>query len=67
MELGWLLALLKSSLTGKKQELTKDSARAASGIKLFSADKLQRSLGFKFKPMNEVIQETSTVFLKNNL
>lgn len=67
MEVGWRLALLKSSLTGKKQELTKDSARAASGTKLYSADKLQRLLGFKFKPMNQVIQETSTIFLKNGL
>jgi nucleoside-diphosphate-sugar epimerase len=67
MDSGWKLAWLRSLLTGKKQELTKDAARAASGIKLYSSDKIQRSLDFKFKPMIPVIQEAGACFLKDHL
>jgi len=66
MELGWRLSWLKSLLTGRKQELTKDAARAASGIKLYSSEKIQRSLDFKFSPMITVIQETGASFLKDH-
>ncbi len=66
MELGWRLYWLKSLLTGKKQDLTQDAARSASGIKLYSSEKIQRSLDFKFSPMITVIQETGAFFLKDH-
>lgn len=63
-ELGWRLDKLRSGLTGKKELITKETARAANETRFYSNEKIKKAIGIDFIPVARSVKETSEVFLR---
>lgn len=63
-ELGWRLDKLRSGLTGKKELITKETARAANETRCYSNEKIKKAIGIDFIPVAQSVKETSAVFLR---
>lgn len=63
-ELAWRLEKMRSLLTGKKPLITRETARNANNIRLFSSEKIQKAIGFKFRPIEEAARNTAGFYLK---
>ncbi|MCI5057162.1 MAG: NAD-dependent epimerase/dehydratase family protein [Flavobacteriales bacterium] len=64
MDVFWRLDWLKSTLTGSKRFITKDTAHNAITEKYFSNDKI-KSIGFEFTPIEESVKETAKHFVND--
>ncbi|MCS6917175.1 MAG: NAD-dependent epimerase/dehydratase family protein [Chitinophagales bacterium] len=64
MELLWRLEGLRSRLVGTKPLLTRESARLSCSWSRFDSSKVQRTLGFRFRSVDECLERTAAVFLK---
>jgi len=58
-ELAWRLEKLRSLLTGKKPLITRETARNANSVRLFSNDKIRKAIGFSFRPVKEAALNTA--------
>ena len=63
LSLAWRLDVLKVVLFGAKQRLNKDSARSARTTSKFSNEKIKKAVEFSFKPIDEIIENTSKLFI----
>ncbi|MCK5907198.1 MAG: SDR family oxidoreductase [Flavobacteriales bacterium] len=63
LSLAWRLDVLKVVLFGAKQRLNKDSARSSRTTSKFSNKKIKKALEFSFKPIDEIIEDTSKLFI----
>ena len=64
-QVAWRLEKLKSSFTGKKPLLTRQSARVAGSKTYFNHDKLLKALpGFSFTPLEISVQKACAQYLK---
>ncbi|MGB0403355.1 MAG: NAD-dependent epimerase/dehydratase family protein [Salibacteraceae bacterium] len=61
----WRLNWIWSKLTGANPLITKETARAANSISVYSNQKIIDKLGFKFTPIEESIKYTGGLFLKD--
>lgn len=57
MGLAWRTAKLTSLVTGKAAALTSDAARSSLKISLYNNDKIRKTTGITFKPLQQSIQE----------
>jgi dihydroflavonol-4-reductase len=57
--LAWRLEKLRSLITRKKPLITRETARNANSIRHFSNAKIQRALGFSFRPVKEAARNTA--------
>ncbi|MDG5800877.1 NAD-dependent epimerase/dehydratase family protein [Marinilabiliaceae bacterium ANBcel2] len=62
MESGWRLNLIFSKITGTKPILTKDTARAANIISLYSSEKFKKTFNYKFIPIKDAVQNAAKWF-----
>lgn len=62
-ELAWILDLIICKMSRKEIAISKQSARSSLNVYKYSSDKIKTKLGFKFQPINEVINETCHFFL----
>jgi dihydroflavonol-4-reductase len=65
-QLAWRAEKLKSLATNKKPLITKETARTAFQKFYYSNEKIKKTLGFEFVPMNTSIKQTCDFFLKDN-
>lgn len=65
--IGWKLSETHSFLTGKPHLLSRSSARLAQGKFRYSSEKIQKLLDFKFRPIEETINETVDIFMREKL
>jgi len=63
----WRLDLLKSTIFRTKPLLTKETARTAHNHSFYSNEKVCKRLNFKFRPVNETINDIAEIFLKQRL
>lgn len=54
----WRFAALVSKITGVQPLLSKYSARSAHSVSTYSSEKIQKTIGFNFEKINDVITET---------
>ncbi len=68
LEVGWWLEALRTSITGKKSLITKESARSAVKKYFYSNEKIKNELGFDFISIDETVRDVCAKFLmeKNN-
>jgi dihydroflavonol-4-reductase len=64
-EFAWIYELLKSSVTGSKRLVTKETARTANQKYKYSNEKIKKVLGMEFIPLRKSISDTSSAFLKD--
>jgi dihydroflavonol-4-reductase len=57
--LAWRLEKLRSLITRKKPLITRETARNANSSRLFSSAKIQKALGFTFRPVKEAASNTA--------
>jgi dihydroflavonol-4-reductase len=62
LEIAWRLSGLKSFLTGTKSSITKDVAQLASNLDAYSNQKIKGVIDFKFKPLEQSINEIVNTF-----
>jgi nucleoside-diphosphate-sugar epimerase len=55
----WRVSWVLSKLTGKEPLLSKSSAKSAHSISRYSSEKIEKSLNFQFKKMDDVIKSVS--------
>ena len=55
----WRVSWLLSAITGKEPLLSKSSAKSAHSISRYSSGKIEKSLNFQFKKMDDVIKSIS--------
>lgn len=65
LELGWRLDWLNHKLFGKRRRLSKQLAKTARTVTLYDASKLENALDFEFNSIDESINKTSNLFLKD--
>ena len=65
-QIAWRAEKLRSSITGKKPLITKETARTAFHKYYYSNEKIKKALNFEFIPMPQSISETSKLFLREN-
>ena len=63
-ELAWRLESVRSTLTGSKPLLSKETARNAHNKRYFSNEKIRKTLGIKFRPVSEAAENTAGFFRK---
>ena len=63
-ELAWRLEKLRSLLTGKKPLITRETARNANSVRLFSNDKIRKAIGIDFRPVKEAARNTVDFYSK---
>ena len=61
----WRLDWLNFKLFGKRRSLSKQTAKSAVSISKYDNSKLKSKLSFKFKPIDESIDEVSKLYLKD--
>ena len=66
-QIAWRYLKFLEILTGKNASITKETARTANNISKFTSEKIIKAIDFKFIPMNQSINETCEIFLKENL
>jgi nucleoside-diphosphate-sugar epimerase len=64
-QFAWRAEKLRSSITGKKPLITKETARTAFHKYYYSNEKIKKALNFEFIPMPQSISDTSKLFLKD--
>lgn len=57
-EVAWMGAALASMFTGKKPNITKETARASLNKYYYNNQKIQHTIGFTFKPVLQTLEET---------
>jgi hypothetical protein len=62
-ELFWRWEWLVSLFTGRKQRLTKHSAKSLHSKTEYSSEKVQKALHYNFQAVENVVQETSKDYL----
>lgn len=60
----WRLDWLKSKLTGKRRQLTKQIAHSLTTKKSYSSAKIKTALNYNFKDINDCIIEIGNLYLK---
>jgi len=65
LEIFWRVAWLLSKITGKAPLLSKYSARSAHTVSEYSSEKLQKTLGFEFEPVDKTIEEVCGLYTEN--
>lgn len=65
LNLAWRLDWLKHKLTGSKRSFTKQTARSAVSITKYDNSKIKNALDFKFKPINQSIEEICKLYIKD--
>ena len=65
--LGWRMAWLFSRLSGKKLNLTRETARSAHRTRRYTAAKIGEALDFRFRAIEDTIRETAGCYLKKNI
>ncbi|GAB5557861.1 MAG: NAD-dependent epimerase/dehydratase family protein [Schleiferiaceae bacterium] len=66
MELVWRVEWLRSVLFGSKPLVTKETARSARGVYRYSSAKIEKRLGFTFRPLAESVAEFSQFFRQDH-
>jgi nucleoside-diphosphate-sugar epimerase len=64
-ELGWRLAKLFSTVTRRAPLLTKETARASSGVSIYKNDKIKKLLNYDFIPVEQSAKDFSKFFLED--
>ncbi len=62
----WRALKVHSAITRKQPLVTKESARTAQQLYLYDNSKLLKTIEFKYIPVNQTINETAEIFLKEN-
>lgn len=57
LDLAWRAVKLVSLFTGKAPALTSDAARSSLNESLYNNEKIKKTIGFEFKPLNQSIAE----------
>ena len=65
LHIAWRLDWLQFKLFGKRRRLSKQAAKSAVSIAKYDNSKLKNALNFEFKPIDEAINEISTLYLKD--
>lgn len=63
ISLAWRLNWLASRLNGRQQNITRETVRSSRRIALFSNEKIRKTIGIKFIPVRQSVQDTSRHFL----
>jgi dihydroflavonol-4-reductase len=63
--LAWRFESVRSFLTGAKPEVTREMAVTTSQVYTYSSEKLCRTLGFSFRPVEETIKEVCHHYLED--
>lgn len=64
-ELVWRAEWVRSRITGKKPLITRETARTSCSKDYYSAHKIQKVLGFTFRPMQDTIRWTCRHYLND--
>jgi dihydroflavonol-4-reductase len=64
-EMLWRFEWLKSKLTGRPRLISKETARTACEYQIYSSEKVQKRLGFTFRPLDETISWSCRIFLED--
>jgi nucleoside-diphosphate-sugar epimerase len=64
LEAGWWIEALRTSVTGKKSLITKESARSAVKKYFYSNEKIKKELNFSFIPIDETVKDVCAKFLQ---
>ncbi|MFZ4436112.1 MAG: NAD-dependent epimerase/dehydratase family protein [Flavobacterium psychrophilum] len=64
VSLAWRLDALAGILLGKKRVLSKQLAQTLFESTSYTSEKIKKELGMAFSPINQVIQETASAYLK---
>jgi len=62
--IAWRMEKLRSLITGSKPLITRETARNANHVRLFSSEKIQKAIGFKFRPVEEAARNTAGFYKK---
>jgi dihydroflavonol-4-reductase len=65
-EIAWRLYAVKGFLTGKKQTVTKESARLSQLIHNYDNSKIKNALNFEFTPLEESVQRICNYYSEKN-
>ncbi|WP_426432272.1 NAD-dependent epimerase/dehydratase family protein [Winogradskyella sp. HB-48] len=65
LNLAWRLDWLKHKLTGSRRSFTKQTAKSAVSITKYDNSKIKNALDFKFKPINQSIEEICKLYIKD--
>lgn len=63
-ELAWRLEKVRSLFTGKKPLITRETARNANSVRLFSNDKIRNAISIEFRPVEEAARNTAEFYRK---
>lgn len=64
--IAWRLAGLHAFFTGKQPMITKHSSQAAQQVYSYSAEKIQKDLGFEFESLQKSLLRSGRRFLRDN-
>ncbi|WNH08337.1 NAD-dependent epimerase/dehydratase family protein [Thalassobellus suaedae] len=64
LKVAWKLDWLKSKVTGKRRQLTKQIAYSLSSKKNYSSNKIETTLNYTYKDVNKSIIEIGNLYLK---
>ncbi|WNH13667.1 NAD-dependent epimerase/dehydratase family protein [Thalassobellus suaedae] len=64
LKVAWKLDWLKSKVTGKRRQLTKQIAYSLSSKKNYSSNKIETTLNYTYKDVNKSITEIGSLYLK---
>jgi dihydroflavonol-4-reductase len=66
LSLGWRLAFLAGKVTGRKPQITQETALSASNRSAYNGAKITIEFGFQYQPIDASITEIGNVFLEKH-
>lgn len=66
LSLAWRLSAIRRLFTGMQPSITRETARSANRLSYFDGSKICRTIGLKYTPVADSIQNISTLFLKDS-
>ena len=66
LEFGWWMEALRTSITGKRSIITKESARSAVKKYSYTNEKIKKQLNFSFTPLDETIKDVCEKYFRES-
>jgi nucleoside-diphosphate-sugar epimerase len=66
LSLAWRLAFLAGMVTGRKPQITQETALSASKRSEYDGSMITQKFGFQYRPIDESITDIGRIFLKKN-
>lgn len=66
LSIAWRVLAIYALVTRKPAQITRETVASAMKVTLFDGSKISRQFGFKYRPLEEAIEHTASIYMREN-